>query len=110
MSALGRSLPACACAAAAVLLTAIASPAAADVVFAPVELPAPGSSTAVDLAVGDFDEDGHADLVYPGSSPKLWLGDGAGGLTPVALPVPTLPAMVDVGDFDGDGHLDIVAI
>lgn len=69
------------------------------------------------LAIGDFNTDGHQDLVVgmsgtwnsanPGEVEILY-GDGAGGFTP---PNPILTvfraAGVAVGDLNGDGHDDI---
>lgn len=61
-----------------------------------------------ELAVGDFDGDGHLDLVH--GSRTLFYGDGLGNWTPATLqPVTPNPvAAVGAGDFDGDGRCDIL--
>ncbi|MCI0587429.1 MAG: VCBS repeat-containing protein [Planctomycetes bacterium] len=67
------------------------------------------------LALGDVDADGDSDAIAAqgfngGSEPRLFLNDGAGGLTSVANPF--LPLVfgsyldIGLGDFDGDGDLD----
>ncbi|MGY2884569.1 Ca2+-binding RTX toxin-like protein [Bradyrhizobium sp. USDA 4524] len=58
-----------------------------------------------DADLGDFDEDGYADLVLKGS---LLFGNGDGTFqSPVHLP--TVNAFISaVGDLDHDGHLDII--
>lgn len=61
--------------------------------------------------IGDFNEDGNADVVVPaGAELRLLLGDGSGGLSaatasPFAISV-ARPRAVDIND---DGHLDVVA-
>ena len=70
------------------------------------------------VAVGDFDGDGHADLVTANAfdaNVSVLLGDGTGGFDP---PVnfaaaggpgsPGGPTSVVLGHFDGDGVLDLV--
>lgn len=61
-----------------------------------------------ELAVGDFDGDGHLDLVH--GSRTLFYGDGLGNWTPATLqPVTPNPvAVLGAGDFDGDGRCDIL--
>lgn len=80
----------------------------------------------VALALGDFNRDGHPDLVVAnhgdgttnGSiSILLGVGDGTFGTqTPITIPgislsggtaAPSTPSAVAVADFDGDGNLDI---
>ena len=68
---------------------------------------------AVNLATGDFDEDGNPDLVTVndrGSDVSVLLGDGSGGVD-AARSVDgdgPYPASIGVGDFDGDGNADLV--
>ena len=69
------------------------------------------------VAIGDFNEDGHADIFVPrwsgGSGQvEILIGDGHGGFSrPPASAGATWAVAgrannVDVGDFNGDGHLD----
>ncbi|MEZ4454213.1 MAG: VCBS repeat-containing protein [Nannocystaceae bacterium] len=61
------------------------------------------------LVTGDFDEDGHVDVVggHVQDGLSTWVGDGLGGLTPLQLaPIDVAPRVVV--DLDHDGHLDIV--
>ncbi|MBV1854120.1 FG-GAP-like repeat-containing protein [Catellatospora tritici] len=69
------------------------------------------------VAPGDFDEDGHLDLIVRNSTTKdLWLypGDGTGRLktgaqTKIATDWSSYNAVIGTGDFDEDGHVDLVA-
>src|SRR5262249_25663626 len=68
-----------------------------------------------DLKIGDFNNDGHLDVVvaYPTISGNnglaVLLGDGRGGLGPPrTFPVGRYPRSVTVGDFNNDGNLDLV--
>jgi uncharacterized protein (DUF2141 family) len=66
----------------------------------------------VSIASGDFNGDGHADLVVANTESddvSVLLGDGHGAFqSHVDLATGANPVSVAVGDFNGDGHLDIV--
>lgn len=65
------------------------------------------------FGVGDFNGDGHRDVMARDTSGVLWLypGDGHGGWLP-AVQIGTgwdaYTAIFAVGDFNGDGHPDIM--
>jgi hypothetical protein len=66
------------------------------------------------LVPGDFDGDGHADLMSRDSSGYLWLypGNGhSGWLTPKRFGTGwnAMTALLGPGDFNGDGHMDLLA-
>jgi hypothetical protein len=67
-----------------------------------------------DIKSGDFDEDGHLDIVIEDSNSELgfFRGDGAGGFVPgPGVPTPFVyPRSFEVLDLDGDGHLDVVSV
>ncbi|HEU4402022.1 MAG TPA: VCBS repeat-containing protein [Candidatus Polarisedimenticolia bacterium] len=60
----------------------------------------------VSMAIGDFNRDGHEDLVVA-DGVLLGLGDGTFGAE-ARLTVGDGPDSVAVGDFDGDGYQDLV--
>lgn len=64
------------------------------------------------LLVGDFDSDGHLDLLFNTScTPNaihVWRGDGTGNFMPFATTVEPQTRVVAAGDLDRDGDLDVV--
>lgn len=69
------------------------------------------STTAGQLAIGDFKEDGKLDLAIPNSSggADILPGDGAGGFTVGPPPQISGGALtLTAGDFNEDGHLDVL--
>jgi|GEM_PF-1647239 len=70
-----------------------------------------GFEAANSLAAGDFNQDGHQDLLvpnwYPGGSVQILLGDGLGGFfVSENHAVPGRANAVGVGDFNQDGNPD----
>jgi hypothetical protein len=71
------------------------------------------STTASQLVIGDFNEDGKRDLAIPNSAGGVDIlpGDGTGGFT--VGPPPQISGggalSLTAGDFNEDGHLDVLA-
>jgi hypothetical protein len=71
------------------------------------------SDVVYSATVGDFNRDGHADLVVGYSNPEretvsVLLGTGAGTFQPpVAYPAGAAPWLAAVADFNGDGRADL---
>ena len=71
-------------------------------------------ATPVFVAVGDFNGDGHADIVTANSADNtvtILLGNGSGAFTPASgspFAVGSSPQSVAVGDFNADGRQDLV--
>jgi len=68
----------------------------------------------VGLAAGDFDRDGHEDVVtanYSGNDVTFLAGSGTGRLQSVArLPLPFDPWAMAAADFNGDGRPDLAVV
>jgi hypothetical protein len=81
-----------------------------DGTFAPERRYATSASPR-ELALGDFNEDGHADVAvtnYESGTVNLFAGVGDGSLTPVAsIPTGPRPQGMTAADLDDDGHLDL---
>jgi hypothetical protein len=82
------------------------------VLNAPETFPAGQAPTSV--AVGDFDNDGIADLAitnggYGGNTVTLLQGNGKGLFRPfVSYTVGSEPQFITTGDFNKDGNVDLV--
>lgn len=67
------------------------------------------------LAPGDFNGDGHPDILARDSTGNLWLypGDGASGWSPrirVGTRWNVMTSIIAPGDFNGDGTADVLAV
>ena len=95
-------------------LTAQLTPSASQLNVVPL------GAAALAIAQGDFNGDGHLDLITtnrnpgittPGLSVNLLLGNGDGTFQPLrSTPVNMAPSAIAVADFNGDGSLDVVAV
>lgn len=76
------------------------------------QTPIPNATLFLSGQVGDFNGDGHADLLLGGNGePYLFLGKGDGTFTQQAIPSGSFPGSYPsetIGDFNGDKHLDAV--
>ncbi len=72
----------------------------------------PTGQLPVSLTSGDFDADGHPDLVTAdrsGSSASVLFGSGGGSFSaPITLPIAGEPTGVAAGDLDADGASDLI--
>src|SRR5882724_11055290 len=98
-------------AAAFLVLLVSPAPARADAVSMQARRDFPVGSVSINVAIGDFNGDGVADLAvtnYGADTVSVLLGNGDGtfrAAAPVAVDTPT---SVAVGDFNGDGKSDLV--
>ena len=90
---------------------AVGSPFAA---FDPSDRPLPVDIDSEAVSVGDFNGDGHLDVItvnllsfQDGGTASVWLGDGAGRLTALAPHVDGLGRWGAVSQFDGDRNDDL---
>ncbi|PWU47825.1 hypothetical protein DLE60_31035 [Micromonospora globispora] len=93
-----------------VMVPSVAMAQSDGVSFSPsTDFPVGGDPRSV--AVGDFNGDGHPDLVTANKAANtvsVLSNDGSGGFTNgTDFPVGTSPSSVAVGDFNGDGHVDL---
>lgn len=111
-----------------VLFAVLVSAAMAQTFVAAPGSPFPvGGNTPHDIVVGNFNGDGHLDLVTPNVNSvtvSLLLGDAAGGFAPATgspfltydpslpyrFPIGFHPLAIAVGDFNCDGNPDVITV
>lgn len=93
--------------------TGLGTPNGVSALAAPGTTPTPPPAA---LSEGDFNSDGHADVLARDSAGNLfsYQGNGSGGwINPTQVQVGVgwnvMTAIVSPGDFDGDGHNDLLA-
>lgn len=66
----------------------------------------------VAAATGDFNRDGHADLVFATEASRLFVlyGDGGWSVTSSVVPIEAPALLLRAGDFDGDGVDDVAYV
>jgi len=66
------------------------------------------NSYTMDMATGDFNNDGNQDFLANGnhSTTGLYLGDGSGSFTKIEMNLGAYGRGMDVADFNNDGNLD----
>jgi len=76
----------------------------------------PETGDAIDVAVADFDEDGHLDIAFSGyhayTGIVIFAGDSRGNwkrMQTAGLPVRSRANAIIAADFNNDGHMDIVS-
>ncbi len=75
-------------------------------------IPVPGDGFSIGAAVGDFDNDGDADLFVAGAGRNILYRNDKGTLTPVPSAIADEPFSVAAAwfDYDRDGHLDLFVV
>jgi hypothetical protein len=84
---------------------------AAGVLGSPSDFPTGTVAAAAELAVADFNGDGHPDIAAVGPATNhvsILLGNGAGAFaTASSVPVGNAPSAIAAADFSGDGIVDL---
>src|SRR5262249_38266937 len=79
------------------------------VTLPPIVIGGSGSDQTTSLALGDLDSDGDPDLVVGNTGTNhLYLNDGHGSFTGVAVSIGSGASAVAIGDLSGDGIPDVI--